>query len=47
MDQWNSSVGLSVGTLTRIASLGAEIALDIHGPNTDDEDRIEIVEADS
>ncbi|MGA3362779.1 MAG: DUF4279 domain-containing protein, partial [Solirubrobacteraceae bacterium] len=47
MHQWNSSVGLSAETLTRVAALGAAIFLDVYGPDPDDEERIVVVEDDS
>jgi hypothetical protein len=47
MHQENSSIGLSNETLARVVALGADIFLDLYGPDPDDENRTVILEDES
>jgi hypothetical protein len=47
MHQTNSGFEFSTRTLARIVALDATLGVDIYGPEPDDEDRSEVVEADS
>lgn len=47
MHQSNSGFEFSTRTLARIVALDATLGIDIYGPDPDDEDRVEVVEADT
>jgi hypothetical protein len=46
MHQSNSGFVLSTRTLDCIVSLGATLGVDIYAPDPEDEDRVEVVDAD-